>query len=77
MKLSIQVALVIAASLTHTALVSGLQCGTGCAACWKDNNSDGTDIKFQCNEKAPNNKDCGKGCPSGYNGIHCAAWERC
>ncbi|KIJ93808.1 hypothetical protein K443DRAFT_111474, partial [Laccaria amethystina LaAM-08-1] len=61
-------------------------CKSGCAACWLDNNGDGVDTKFTC----PGHQyprlgiqilrppcQCGDACPTGYNGIHCAAIERC
>jgi len=67
------VALVTFATFIHTALASGLQCSTDCAACWKDG-SPGTDIKFVCNK---NSHDCGSACPTGYSGIHCASNWRC
>ena len=38
-----------------------------CAACWKDNDNIGTDIKFSYAD----NGACGGVCLSGYNGIHC------
>ena len=53
-------------------MAAGIQCSSGCAACWLDNNPDGVDTKFSCN-----GGDCGDVCPSGYNGIHCARFGRC
>ncbi|KIK02277.1 hypothetical protein K443DRAFT_677788 [Laccaria amethystina LaAM-08-1] len=53
-------------------MAAGLQCNSGCAACWLDNNNDGVDTKFTCT-----GGDCGDVCPTGYNGIHCARLERC
>lgn len=73
MKLYLRVALVIIASLTHMALVLGKKCDSRCAACWKDNNNDGVDIKFTCGS----DYNCGDSCPSGYSRLHCAKWERC
>ena len=59
------------ATLTYTALVSGMACDSNCAACWKDGSS-GVDIKFSCI-----NNDCGSACPTGYSGMHCATKLRC
>ena len=73
MKLYVGVTLVVVASLIHTAM--GLSCEDLCAACWKDNDPNGTDIKMQCNAKFSGG--CGNTCPSGYSGIHCAQSKRC
>ena len=73
MKLHLPVVFVTMATFTHMALVSGISCDSNCAACWKDNDTKGTDIKFSCNDK----NDCGSACPSGYHGIHCASPLRC
>ena len=72
MKLCLQVTLVITAIFTNMALVSGLSCDSNCAACWKVDDITGEDTKFTCN-----NGHCGSTCPPGYNGIHCARYERC
>jgi len=48
----------------------GLTCGTDCAACWLDNNSNGVDIKMICDGECPK-------CPSGYSRQHCAEERRC
>jgi hypothetical protein len=53
--------------------VVGITCDTDCAACWKTG-SPGIDTKFSCRS---DNYDCGKTCPSGYQGIHCAKVNRC
>ncbi|KIK00785.1 hypothetical protein K443DRAFT_678974 [Laccaria amethystina LaAM-08-1] len=52
-------------------MAAGLHCNSGCAACWLDNNDDGVDTKFECIGE------CGDVCPAGYNGIHCATFNRC
>ena len=49
--------------------VIGVQCSSYCAACWKDNDSTGVDIKFS-NEQ----ENFGGWCPPGY---HCAKDARC
>ena len=59
-----------AAGLIQTAV--GLNCDSGCVACWKDGAS-GVDAKFSC----PDGYHCGDGCPSGYSGLHCARETRC
>ncbi|KAF8427916.1 hypothetical protein EV426DRAFT_374591 [Tirmania nivea] len=69
MKLSLEVALVAAASIIQIA--AGVKCDSNCAACWK-NGSPGVDIKFSCD-----GSHCGSACPEGYHGIHCAKSERC
>ena len=74
MKPCLQVALFILAASMHIALVQGIKCSSNCAACWKDNDTDGVDTKFICNGREG---DCGDTCPPGYHGIHCAGWERC
>ena len=76
MKLSLPAAIVIAVTFIHTTLVLGLNCGSDCAACWKDNDPNGADIKFKCVINLPN-RECGSTCPAGYSRIHCAEWERC
>ena len=53
----------------------GLHCDSGCSACWKDNDSSGTDIKIACG--ADNRWECTTGCPTGYSDQHCAENERC
>ena len=63
--------LLFAASLIQTAV--GLNCNSGCGACWKDDNANGADIKFTCT----NGGNCGDKCPQGYHGIHCAEATRC
>ena len=69
----IQVALVITAALGHLALlVSGISCGSACAACWKNDDNNGVDTKFFCKLGR-----CGDACPDGYHGIHCARFSRC
>lgn len=73
MRLDLQIALVIATTLTHTALVLGLTCDSACAACWKDN-APGVDTKFACD---PLTGKCGSTCPEGYHWIHCATYARC
>ena len=72
MKLYLQVALVIASTLTHMVPVLGLACTSECAACWNDQNLN-VDIKFSCANK---DEDCGS-CPVGYHSSHCATNERC
>ena len=69
MKLYLQVTLVI---VSHMVLVSGLQCGSQCAACWKDD-TPGVDIKVTCGYDGW----CGETCPQGYHDLHCAKWARC
>ena len=69
MKLYLGIA-IVAAGFIYT--VAGIICNSDCAACWKDNDSDGTDIKFSCRYR-----NCGWACPEGYSRIHCARAERC
>ena len=75
MKLSYPVAASIFFANGVIQMAAGLKCDTGCAACWKDNNSDGVDTKFACG--GDKGEHCNDVCPTGYNGIHCAAVERC
>lgn len=75
MKFYLPATLVVAATFTHMALVSGLSCDSGCAACWKIG-SPGIDTKILCPDNG-NKKECGNSCPSGYNRLHCANWYRC
>ncbi|KIM49689.1 hypothetical protein M413DRAFT_407945 [Hebeloma cylindrosporum] len=70
MKFSIAIFALLTAGFVQTAV--GISCGSKCAACWLDNNSDGVDTKFSCN-----GSDCGDNCPAGYSGIHCADSARC
>ncbi|KAF8451419.1 hypothetical protein BGX38DRAFT_489744 [Terfezia claveryi] len=71
MKLYLGIAFIVVASFIPPAAPLGLQCNTGCAACWKDG-SPGVDIKFACGFTS-----CGRTCPQGYSGIHCANSARC
>lgn len=71
--------IVVTSLIQHTA---GLFCDSGCAACWRDGDKTGKDIKFQCYLKSDTNKEnskkgCGTVCPEGFSGMHCAKWERC
>ena len=68
------VALTLAAgfmSMQTVAIV--LYCDTGCAACWKTGEP-GIDIKIPCTQDT---NDCGNGCVSGYEDLHCAKKSRC
>ncbi|KIJ92089.1 hypothetical protein K443DRAFT_114119 [Laccaria amethystina LaAM-08-1] len=56
-------------------MAAALECSSGCAACWLNNNSDGEDTKFTCT--GDKGVHCGDVCPPGYNGIHCANIVRC
>lgn len=71
MKLYLQVVFVIMTAFIHMAPVLGLNCPSGCGACWKDGSS-GVDTKFRCT-----NNECGTICPSGYKDMHCATYNRC
>ena len=71
MKLYLCLALVAAAGFIHTA-TAGLRCDSACAACWKNGDLNGVDIKFTCEEHT-----CGSVCPEGYNTLHCAKASRC
>lgn len=64
------VALVITASFIHTG--PAMACSSNCAACWKDGDTNGADIKPACT-----NGQCGTRCPTGYSGAHCAKEARC
>lgn len=55
-------------------MVAGISCGSGCAACWKDGDQNGADVKFAC---YGDREGCGSRCPDGYSGIHCAKSSRC
>lgn len=66
--LSVILGFVFAAGIIQTAV--GLQCGTGCAACWKDGQP-GLDVKMLCS------RECDDFCPQGYSGKHCASDNRC
>lgn len=70
MKLYQGAAFVVTAHYIHTAVA--LYCSSSCAACWKDNNKDGVDIKFWCTKG-----ECGTACPQGYSRMHCANKARC
>ena len=65
----------IAMSLIQPA--AGIDCQSTCAACWRDNDNTGKDIKVQCYPKADNQGGCGDACPDGFSRIHCAKKERC
>ncbi|KIJ92092.1 hypothetical protein K443DRAFT_114120 [Laccaria amethystina LaAM-08-1] len=56
-------------------MAAALECSSGCAACWLDNNNDGVDTKFACS--GDKGVHCGDECPTGYNGLHCAKIDRC
>ena len=76
MKLDLWVILVLTASFTNMALVSGIvissfRCNSDCAACWKDGEP-GVDTKMSCHKNV-----CSKDCPAGYNTKHCAKIKRC
>jgi len=66
--------MVAVASFIHTTVVDGLVCEDLCAACWKDGDPNGVDIKMRCEAR---NKGCAKNCPSGYSRMHCAQYKRC
>ncbi len=66
---SVILGFVFATGIIQTAV--GLQCGTGCAACWKDGQP-GVDTKMLCAGGK-----CNDFCPKGYSGKHCAADDRC
>jgi hypothetical protein len=65
------VSLFFAASFVQTA--AGLQCSSGCSACWLDNDKTGVDTKLLCNNVT---LECDS-CPAGYHGQHCAQYRRC
>jgi len=65
------VALLVASFIRVT---GGISCGSGCAACWKDGDTTGVDIKFAC---YGDKEGCGSRCPGGYSGMHCAKTSRC
>lgn len=75
MKMYLPTTVGVVASFTHMALVFGLTCDNYCAACWKTG-STGVDIKFSCVDSGIT-YDCGDKCPTGYENIHCAKWQRC
>jgi len=62
----------LAAGLIKTTV--GLQCGSSCAACWKDDDPNGADIKISCSSV---NGYCGDKCPKWYHDLHCAKYARC
>ena len=70
MKMHHGVTLIGTASYIH--MIVALRCSSSCAACWKDNDSNGVDIKFWCTRG-----NCGTACPTGYSRIHCANKARC
>ena len=75
MRMYLVVALVVMASFIPVGAwrkAPGLWCHSDCAACWKDNDPNGVDIKFTCDDEI-----CGWTCPDGYHGLHCAKNGRC
>ena len=70
MKFSMALSMFLASGFIQTAV--GIQCDSQCAACWKNNNSNGADIKIRCGSN-----DCGNSCPTGYSDLHCAKAFRC
>jgi hypothetical protein len=74
--LQVALSMFYAAGFIQTAL--GLDCSSGCSACWKDNDPNGVDIKILCQLNKSNNKwECGGPCPAGYSNQHCAESKRC
>ena len=58
-----------------TQMAVGLECSSGYAACWLDNNANGVDTKISCG--GIYGTICGDVCPIGYYSIHCAKIDRC
>lgn len=75
MKFSIALSMLLASGFIQTAV--GIKCDSGCAACWKDNDSNGVDIKLSCGGGNLAAGQCGDKCPTGYGRIHCAKAARC